>query len=90
MEQTVIAQFCAMLDKVIMNAMAICVCMKFVKGSIMATFVPSECDYQDGVHIVSEDDDEININNIDEISYDEIEDMYEIKSGEISFYISCI
>lgn len=90
MEHKVFAQFCAMLDKVMVNAMAICVCIKYVTGNIMATFVPSECDCRDGIHIVSEDDDEVNINNIDEISYDEIEDMYEIKSGEIRFYISCI
>ena len=90
MEQTVIAQFCVMLDKVVMNAMALCVCIKYVKGNVMSTFVPSECDCRDGIHIVSEDDDEVNINNIDEISYDEIEDMYKIKSGDVSVYISCV
>lgn len=90
MENEIFEQICTMLDEAVNEERTICVCMKCKEGNILATFVPNECNYQDGIYIMSVNDDIVNINDIDEISYDEMEDEYEIRSGSVSFCISLI
>ena len=88
MENEVFTQFCTMLDEAVSNEKEIMIAMGTGRNSLATGFVPYECDYQEGIYIESMNDNSVKIENVDSITYDDIEDTYEIKSGSTLFCFS--
>lgn len=91
MDNDTLIQLYKTLDEAVVNEREICVCMRNQNGSHMAIFVPGECNYNDGIYISAQNNGIVDIKTSNaSISYDEMEDEYEIQSGDVTFSLSLI
>lgn len=86
-------QLCMTLEEAMINEREICVGSTDCNNcKMMTVFVPGECSFKEGnLYICAGGDNEsyVHIPVIEEILYDECEDIYEIKSGVTIFHINC-
>ena len=89
MENELITVFIENVNKAIMNGTEIYATISAGGSNMSKTCVPcSLIEDNHGIYIESDDDNAITIECIDEIFYDEMEEMYSIKANNVNWYIN--
>jgi hypothetical protein len=88
MENELIENFYVNVNQAIMNETEIYVAMSAGGNNMSTTCIPCYMNNTNGIYIESEDNNPITVERIDEIFYDEMEDMYHIKSNNVNWYFN--
>lgn len=88
MENELIENFYVNVKQAIMNETALYVAISAGRNNMSKTCVPCHMNNTNGIYIECEDDNPITIDCIDEILYDEMDDMYHIKSDNVNWYFN--